>query len=230
MVKQILGKNQLKVQFFLLAPLRRNIMNITLYISLLLNLIIIVCELKTLSKIKNKIDIIKYYTYLQNLITLITSIIFSIYLVITIFNNKNIPEFVRGLRYIATCGLTATMFIYVLFLSKNKNNVLTKEDFIGNFNPKIANFILHYFCTIISLLSFIFFEKSIILTDPNWTGYAAIPSCLYWIIYLILSTFNLWKEPYYFTPKKKNILLEIIIMLTIPLSYILISFILWNIK
>lgn len=202
-----------------------------LYIVLFLNLIIIGCEIITLSKLKNKIDIIKYYTYLQNFITLITSIIFFTYTIISIIKNGNIPEFIRGFRYIATCGLASTMLIYILFLSSNKNNHLTKKDFTKNFNPKIANFILHYFCPIISLLSFIFFEKQIILTNPSWTRYTAIPSCLYWIIYLILSSFNLWKEPYDFSSsKKKNILLEIITMISIPLSYILISFILWNIK
>ena len=55
-------------------------MKVLLSISLLLNIIIVVCEIWTLSKIKRKINIIKYYTFLQNFLALIVSIIFSIYL------------------------------------------------------------------------------------------------------------------------------------------------------
>jgi len=206
-------------------------MNFLLYISLILNIIIIIYEILTLSKIKKKINIIKYYTFLQNFLSLIISIIFSIYLIITILSKEIIPEFIKGMRYISTCGLTATMFIFTAFLSTKKQNLLSKEDFISNFNPKKANFILHYFCPIISLLSFILFERQLILIDPKWTGYAAIPSCLYWIIYLILSKNNLWKEPYDLTPtKKNNIFIETLVIISIPLSFILISYLLWIIK
>jgi len=203
------------------------------FISLVLNLIIIGCEIYILSKINNKKDIIKYYTYLQNFLALIISIVFSIYLFINIFLNISIPEYIKGLRYVATCGLIATMFIYVVFLSRNDKNVLSDSDFIDNFNPKKANFILHYFCPVISLLSFVIFERQIVLNTPEWTGYVAIPSCLYWIIYLILSTTKLWEEPYDFsTPKgkKKNVLVDIAVMASLPISFILISFILWNLK
>ena len=208
-------------------------MKLLLCITFILNLIIIGCEIWTLSKIKKKINIIKYYTFLQNFLALIISVIFSVYLIIAIFLNGTIPQFIRGIRYIATCGLIATMFIYVVFLSSKNKNLLSKEDFMSNFNPRTANFILHYFCPIISLLSFVLFERTIILTEPEWTGYVAIPSCLYWIIYIIFSTFNLWEEPYDFTlskGKRKNTLLEVLVMLSIPLSYILISYVLWNIK
>jgi len=207
-------------------------MKLLFSISLILNLIIVGGEMWTLSKIKRKINIIKYYTFLQNFLALIISIIFSVYLIIAIFLNGKIPEFIRGMRYIATSGLVATMFIYVVFLSSKRKNLMSEEDFISNFNPKRANFILHYFCPIISLLSFIIFERQIILTQSEWTGYAAIPSCLYWIIYAILSTTNLWEEPYDFslTKEKKNTLLEVLVMISIPLSFVLITYILWNIK
>ena len=207
-------------------------MKLLLSISLILNLIIVGGEMWTLSKIKRKINIIKYYTFLQNFLALIISIIFSVYLIIAIFQNGTIPEFIRGMRYIATSGLVATMFIYVVFLSSKRKNLMSEEDFISNFNPKKANFILHYFCPVVSLVSFVIFEREITLTHSIWTGYAAIPSCLYWIIYLILSVTNLWEAPYDFASSKgkKNILLEIIKMIIIPISFVLISFVLWVIK
>ena len=207
-------------------------MKIILLISLILNLIIVGCEIYTLSNIKRKINILKYYTFVQNLLALITSIIYSICLIISLISNNPPPEFARGLRYVATSGLVATMLIYVVFLSKNSKNIMSEEDFKANFNPKKANFILHYFCPIISLISFVLFEREIVLNESVWTGYAAIPSCLYWIIYGVLSVAKLWEEPYDFSrsKEKKNIFSDILIIISIPISFILITYILWNIK
>ncbi len=206
-------------------------MKIFLIISLILNLIIVGCEIWILSKIRNKVNIIKYYTFLQNFISLIIGIIFCVYLVIAIFFEGTIPQFIKGFRYIATSGLIATMFIYVVFLSQNSKNLMNEKDFISKFNPKVANFVLHYFCPVISLLSFVLFERQIVLNQPEWTLYVMIPSCLYWIIYLILSVTGLWKETYDFSlSKNKNKFIEIITMISLPLSFILISYVLWNIK
>lgn len=206
-------------------------MKIFLIISLILNLIIVGCEIWILSKIRNKVNIIKYYTFLQNFISLIIGIIFCVYLVIAIFFEGTIPQFIKGFRYIATSGLIATMFIYVVFLSQNSKNLMNEKDFISKFNPKVANFVLHYFCPVISLLSFVLFERQIVLNQPEWTLYVMIPSCLYWIIYLILSVTGLWKEPYDFSlSKNKNKFIEIITMISLPLLFILISYVLWNIK
>ena len=63
-------------------------MKLLLSISLILNLIIVGGEMWTLSKIKRKINIIKYYTFLQNFLALIISIIFSVYLIIAIFQKN----------------------------------------------------------------------------------------------------------------------------------------------
>ena len=204
-----------------------------LYVSLVLNLIIAGIEIWTLSKIRRKINIVKYYTFLQNLLALVVSLIFSAYLAAAIFSSGTVPEFVRGLRYIVTCGLMATMFIYVVVLSSNSKNLMTEEDFVSGFSPQIANFILHYFCPIVSLLSFVLFERQIVFTTSVWTGCAAIPSCLYWVTYLILSAAHLWEEPYDFTSPKgkgKTKLVEVLTMISIPITFILISYVLWQIK
>lgn len=208
-------------------------MQLLLYISLVLNLIIAGCEIWTLSKIRKKINIIKYYTFLQNFLALVISSVFSVCLITAIFRSGEIPEFIRGLRYIETCGLIATMFIYIVFLSSKSENLMSEEDFVSNFSPKKANFILHYFCPVISLLSFVLFERQILLTTSEWTGYAAIPSCVYWVIYAVLTATHLWEEPYDFTPtnaKGKSALLEVLTMMIIPISFILISYILWRAK
>lgn len=197
-------------------------------VCLLLNVVLIVSELYVLSKLKNKKDILKYYTYLQNFICLIVSIIFCIFVVGNMIFNLVIPEYVRGLRYVVSTSLLFTMLIYVLLLSGNKNNLISNKDFKG-ISGKKANMILHYICPLISLVSFIVFERSIVVSNGIWTMLVAIPSCLYWIIYLILSSLKLWKEPYEFS-KSKNKIYDILLFIGIPISFILISFVLWNIR
>lgn len=199
-----------------------------LYIALLLNLILIVLEVFVLSNIKDKTNIFKYYTFLQNFLACIISIVFVVYISLIIFFDGIILEFVRGLRYIATCGLVSTMFIYVIFLSSNKKNHLNEEDFLNNFNYKKANIILHYLCPIISLVSYVILERIIFITDSRWTIYAVIPSAAYWIIYLFFSLTNKWNEPYDFS--SKNSFKEIFVIICIPILFVLISFVLWNIK
>lgn len=200
-----------------------------LEISLLLNIFIFILTTYTLAHIKGKLNILKYYTYLQNLISLIISLVYSICLIVCMINKTDVPEFARGLRYIATCGLLSTMLIYIVFLGNGKKAPITKDDFLNDFSPVLANILLHYVCPTLSLISFILFERSIIITNGIWTMLVCIPSCLYWIIYIILSSTKAWKEPYNFSSSKSKAW-EILTMILIPVSFIVLSIILWNIK
>ena len=155
-----------------------------LIIALILNIILIGLELMVLISIKGKRNILKYYTYLQNFLSLITSFIFSLCLIFCLSFKESIPEFIKGLRYVSTCGLLATSFIFLIFLRKENKNVI-------------------------------------------WTALVAIPSCLYWLVYLILSASKKWDEPYEFSTKNKFI--EVLTFILIPISFIVISIILWNI-
>ena len=156
-----------------------------LIVAVILNLILIGLELIVLISIKGKKNIFKYYTYLQNFLSVITSLIFSFGTIFCLSVSESIPEFFKGLRYVSICGLLATLFIYLIFL--RKENSITQDDLLFNFNPKLANIILHYLAPLLSLVSLVFFEQEIILTNGIWTALVAIPSCLYWLVYLILS-------------------------------------------
>lgn len=202
-----------------------------LLIAFLINFIIIICELLTLGHVKGKQNILKYYTYLQNFLGFIVSLIFCISFIVCYLSDKAIPEFVRGLRYMTSCGLLATMFVFIVFLGAGKKIMITNDDFLSGFPAQKANIILHYICPVLSSLSFVLFEREINLIHSFWTGIAAIPSCLYWIIYMILSAAKLWEEPYHFAAQeRKHKTNEIISVLLIPLSFIVISFILWNLQ
>lgn len=190
-------------------------------IALILNIIIILLEAYALLSIKHKAHIFKYYTYLQNFITLLISILFSAFYFFEIF------EFIKGLRYVATCGLISTMIIYALFL--RKENIISKEDVLNNVNPKIINIFLHYICPILSLVSFVFFEREIVLENGIWTMIVNIPSIAYWGIYIVLSSAKKWQEPYKFS-NNKNKWVEAFVYIAIPLIFIMICIILWNIK
>ncbi len=203
-----------------------------LIVALIINLIILICEIYVLTKVRRKKDIIKYYTFLQNFLATIVSAVFIVYLILNIFFEQQVPEYIKGLRYVSSCGLLTTTIIYVLFLSSNNKNKLSNEDFV-NFSPKIANMVLHYICPILSVLSFIVFEKEIMLTNEIWIGLAALPSALYWIVYLILSLTKAWEEPYDLSSKKKGfkaMLLEVFTFILIPMIFIFVSFVLWQFK
>ena len=196
-----------------------------LIVAVILNLILIGLELIVLISIKGKKNIFKYYTYLQNFLSLIISLIFSFGTIFCLSVSESIPEFIKGLRYISVCGLLATLFIYLIFL--RKENSITQDDLLFNFNPKLANIILHYLAPLLSLVSLVFFEQEIILTNGIWTALVAIPSCLYWLVYLILSATKKWDEPYKLSAKNKFI--EVLTFILIPISFIVISIVLWNI-
>lgn len=200
-------------------------------IVFLLNLIIVISEIYILSRLKNKLEVFKYYTYLQNVICLIVSSLFLIYLVGNVLFDSVIPEYIRGLRYVVSTSLVFASIIYIVFLSSNKKNRINDKEFVG-ISGKKANIILHYLCPILSLVSFICFEKSIILDNSIWTLLVIIPSCLYWVIYLVLSICKVWVEPYDFSNKsgKKNIIFDILSVVSIPFLFVLISFIVWNLR
>ena len=200
-------------------------------IVLLLNLIIFISEIYIFSRLKNKVEVFKYYTYLQNFLCLIVSGLFLVYLVCNILFNTLIPGYIRGLRYIVSTSLLFASIIYIVFLSSNKKNMIGDKEFVG-IKGKNVNIILHYLCPILSLISFICFERSIILNDSIWTILVIIPSCLYWVIYLILSICKVWVEPYDFSNKnwKKNIIFDILSVISIPFLFVLISFVIWNLR
>ena len=202
-----------------------------LKIALFVHSIIIFCELYTLGHIRRKTDLLKYYTYLQNFLTLFVSFVFFVYLVMHLVSEREIPAVLKGLRYTVTCGLVAAMFIFLVVLGAGKKMAITEDDFLGGFSPKMANAILHYICPALSLISFVLFEKELPLSNGIWTSIAAIPSCLYWIIYMILSATNLWEEPYPFAAQGgKGKMQEVLLYCLVPLSFVAISFVLWTMK
>ena len=203
-------------------------------VALILNITIVVLEVFVLCKLTNKKDILKYYTYLSNLIALISSIVFVCTLCLNFGQGKTIPIWLKGLRFTATYMLVTTSFVFSLVLlpQHKAGNTISASDFSG-ISPKTANLILHYLCPVISAFSLILLERQPMLADSQWTLYAAIPTLVYWTVYLVLTAGNLWKDPYGFSVPSQasgtihSIVSGIIMFLLIPAMSMGLDFLLW---
>lgn len=166
--------------------------------ALLLNLAIIMIEIMVLLKVVEKKNILKFYTFLSNLIALVTSIIFVGVGLIALFSNDTIPIWMKGLRFSATHSLASTLLVFaVVLMPLYKKGTMTNETALfQGISAKNANILLHYICPVLSIVSFLLFEKNPVLEDSQWTLYAALPSIIYWSLYLILTITHCWKEPY----------------------------------
>ena len=188
--------------------------------AIIINVIIILLEIYVIKNLKRKKDIFKYYTYLQNLLLLVSSIMYLILI------NIN-PNIAIGLRYVATTGSLTAGVVYIFLLSGNEKNRISKKDVSKNTNPKLINFLVHGLCPVLAFLNLVIFE-----TIPNynvsdiWTAITPLPSAIYMICFLYLSVTNKWKQPYDF--KGKNKYLDLLTMILIPIIFIFISYFLWQ--
>ena len=203
-----------------------------LIFALLLNLIIIIIETKVLIKVIEKKNMLKFYTFLSNLIALITSIVFVVGGFITLCTNETIPIWMKGLRFSATHSLASTLLVFAIVLMPlYKKGTLTNEiELFKGISEKNANLLLHYICPILSIISFLLFERNPVLLDSQWTLYAALPSIIYWVLYFLLTMTNCWEEPYGFTQKKETNETNtkgVLFLLLIPIMSVGIDYLLW---
>ena len=204
--------------------------SVKLIAALVLNLSIVILEVFVLTRLTNKKDLLKYYTYLSNFIALIAG---AVFVAVTVFGVPT-PLWLKGLRFCATYMLATTLFVFnlVLLPGGKAGNTITEEDFTG-IRPQRANLILHYLCPVLSALSFLLLERQPVLSDPNWTLFAAAPTIVYWVVYLILTALNLWKDPYGFSePSEKpktlfTALTGILMFALIPVLSMGLDFLLW---
>ena len=205
--------------------------------ALVLNAAIVWMELHTLRRLTHKKDILKYYTYLSNLVAAVAGALYVAVTLWVLVQGAAAPLWLKGLRFTATYMLVATLFVFnlVLLPGGKAGNAITEEDFTG-ISPKLANLILHYLCPVISAVSLLLLERQPVLTDPNWTLFSIAPTILYWMVYLILTASGLWKDPYGFSePSEKPKTLPtlptgILMFLLIPVMSVGLHYLLWQIS
>ena len=190
---------------------------VSLICSIIINVVIVILEIIALiihyGSIGNGIAI-QYYTIDSNVLALVSSLLFVIYL----FFDKKIPKWLKIFKYITTVSLTITLFVVLLILLP-----------MSNFNYSgllFSNVMLchHLLCPILGIITFIFFDDIGDFTTKD----SILSLGLTYIYSAITITLNLTGDligPYPFLMILDNSILESIFYFVIiyGLSY-LISF------
>ena len=188
-------------------------------LALLFNILIVIGELLGLliTIFNSKLEF-KYYTIDSNILALISSLLFVIYII----KGKKIPNIISVLKYVSTLCLTITFLVVILVLAPSYNNGYVYLLFTGSM------FFYHTFCPLLSIISFIFFENH----DIKGKKYNFVPlffTLIYGLIIVYLNILKVIEGPYpflkfYKTPLNKVIITNIfILVLTYVLSYILLG-------
>lgn len=132
-------------------------------------------------------NIFEYYTQDSNLLVLISSILYLIYII----SNKKVPYFIELLKYTSVVSITVTFMVVITILS------WTMEDGFVTMLFKDSMLFHHTICPILTIITFIFFEKH------NFNSYKDTIRTLYFtIIYatilVILNIFKVIEGPYPF--------------------------------
>ncbi|MBE5736492.1 MAG: hypothetical protein E7356_03995 [Clostridiales bacterium] len=162
-------------------------------VALVLNCAIILLEIigAILSLQRHGWSAFLYYTEISNYSTLIISVLFVIFGIITLVKHTHIPHIITILRYISTTMLTITIIVVVFVLIPLRpQNALFM--LFGN-----SNLYQHLLCPVISVVSFFIFEKDQKLLHRN-ICYALIPTLLYGTIMLTLNFLKVVEGPYPF--------------------------------
>jgi hypothetical protein len=96
-----------------------------------------------------------------------SSIVFVVGGLITLCTNETIPIWMKGLRFSATHSLASTLLVFAIVLMPlYKKGTLTNEiELFKGISEKNANLLLHYICPILSIISFLLFERNPVLLD-----------------------------------------------------------------
>lgn len=163
--------------------------------AIIFNILIIIFEIIgiTIYVANNKGFDFSYYTHDSNILALISSSIYLIYLL----SNKEVSKLVSILRYTSTVALSIT-FIVVLFVLIPMNNFNFSELLFRKAMPYF-----HIICPLLSFISYIFFEKHYLsgIKDIIRGYYYTI---VYTLTLIILNMLTIVDGPYPFLRVKNN--------------------------
>ena len=155
-------------------------------INLIINTAIVILEIIGFILVFNELGItsLEYYTEDSNLLLLISSIIFIIYL----SKNNELPSWFKSFRYIAIVSTTLTLIIVLTVLSWTTDFGLYHLLFNGSMLYH------HTLCPILAILSFVFVEKYENLNTIHGLYFTII----YAIIMISLNVLKVVEGPYPF--------------------------------
>ncbi len=176
--------------------------------SLFLNGLIIIVEVFALivSFQVDKMVHIEYYTMDSNLLALLSSIIYVIYLL----RNEKLSKFAKILKYISTVCLTITFIVVLVILLPMVN---------FNFNLILFDgtmFYHHVLCPVLAIITFIFYDDLGKYNDKD-VEYPMMVTLVYAFILIMLNLANIVDGPYPFLRVYENTIVGNIIWLVLIL-------------
>ena len=189
-------------------------------VALILNVLLIIFEIIGFIITYNTNDPLSpaYYTEDSNFICLVSSIMFVLYYL----SGKSATKTLHLFRFTATLNLVLTFFITLFILSND----------YGLYEMMIHNefLIFHTLCPIISLISYLFFEKyrshknNIMFKAPIFTF-------VYGLIMFLLNFLKVMDGPYsFFQVYEHSIVSTLVSFVGIAIAVIVITFTLFEIK
>ncbi len=157
------------------------IMNIVIFIMVSLATFFMFTGIKFMSDTEflsdTGVTLFKYYTVDSNLFVGVASLLLIIYEILLINKKiKSIPKYVYILKFIGTVAVTLTFMVTLFYLAPTYGS-----NFF--FLYQNANFFYHFLVPIISMISFIYYEKTNL--DEKYIKYGLSTMILYGIYYLI---------------------------------------------
>ena len=155
-------------------------------INIIINLVIVILEIIGFILVFSELGIVslQYYTEDSNLLLLISSIIFLIY----ISKNKELPAWFESLRFVAVVSTTLTLIIVLTVLSWTTDLGLYHLLFNGSMLYH------HTLCPILAILSFTLLE-----TYENINAIKGLYfTLIYAVIMIVLNVLKIVEGPYPF--------------------------------
>ena len=153
--------------------------------ALAFNLAIIACEIAAIIIVFFKIGYypLEYYTEDSNLFALVACAVMAGFQVRYLKSGKEIPHSVQMFKYMAAAVLSVTFIVVLAVLSPMRGEGINGWLYML-FNKDFT--FLHTLCPILTILSFVLFEKEPHL-DAKSAFTATIPTLLYAIVLIILN-------------------------------------------
>lgn len=167
--------------------------NKKLLVSIILNFVIVALEVigAILSIKRRGVSAFLFYTELTNYLTLLISLAYGIIGIVVLKNNRKIPSWLASVRYASTVGLVLTFMVVLCILVP-----LTPSEFTFYFFGD-SNLYQHFLCPILSVVSFMWFERGILLSKYSLC-YGVFPTLTYGLVMISLNVCKILEGPYPF--------------------------------
>ena len=157
------------------------IFNFIIFVLVLLGTIFMVSGIEFMKHVEllsvSRLEAFKYFTVDSNILVGLSA--FALFVAEAMFLNKkkDVPNVFYILKYVATCGVVLTFLVTAFFLAPF--STFSYFDFYQN-----SNLFFHFIVPILSVISFVFFEKEHITFKHTFLS--LIPMICYSIYYFIM--------------------------------------------